>query len=534
MQSFINQIVHRLLNLVGLKTINSQFLFSYLLIFVLALVSTGTLYFSLESSADAINVAGRQRMLSQRLAKEVLLVDRKVENQVVVQKTIDLFESSHKKLINGDASEKFPAITDKAILAQMDIVKVKWSEYKSAIESYLKEPNSEALNDIKTLSVVVLKNMHKAVGMMAKEANQTAMQQLYIAFGTSIAILFLVFLGRQYGMKTLMQQFHLLKGRLQCVSVGDFSRPLELDELSKDNEIGELYEAYNTMLEKVGDLLQGVDRSVERVKQSVSEVREASDHTSSGVSAQGSEIATISSTISAMSEAVSSVAATALNSVQSVDETKDVANQGNTAIQRSYTNVNALLTQIDDTAHVLIELEKDSQEVSQVLSVITSIAEQTNLLALNAAIEAARAGEQGRGFAVVADEVRTLAQRTQESTEEIRKIIESLQSQSDKAVKAMTASQEKAKETVEENSKATQILKTITESVASVSEQMNQIARASEEQSLSAKNVDEATHSIATVAQKTLTASEALTQASNDIEVQMGELEGMVHKFKHQ
>ena len=372
-----------------------------------------------------------------------------------------------------------------------------------------------------------------AVGMMAEKANEKALNQLYIALSTSVIILILVFLGRQYGMRTLMFQFTLLKERLQRVSMGDFSSPLEIDTLTQDNEIGELYDAYNTMLLNVGALLKEVERSVEEVKSSVTEVRTSSGDTSSGVTEQGHEIKKISASISEMSQAVTLVAETALNSAQSADETKKVADQGYAIVQKSYSNVNELLGQIDNTASVLKVLEKDSQEVSQVLSVITSIAEQTNLLALNAAIEAARAGEQGRGFAVVADEVRTLAQRTQESTGEIRRIIESLQTQSDKAVKAMATSQVKVNETVEENSQATEILKAISQSVTQVNEQMSYIAKSSEEQSVSAKDIDSATHSISDVAQQTSSSVQALLQASDDIDVQMANLETMIHKFKH-
>ncbi len=533
MQGFVNIIVHRLLNILGLKTINSQFLFSYLLIFVLALVSTITLYFSLESSADAINTAGRQRMLSQRLAKEALLVGQNVADQAIVEKTIDLFESSHQKLMNGVAKDNFPAITDKNIIQQMAVVSTKWQSYKVSILGYIKQPNKKELLDIKTSSLIVLKNMHMAVGMMAEKANEKALNQLYIALSTSVIILILVFLGRQYGMRTLMFQFTLLKERLQRVSMGDFSSPLEIDTLTQDNEIGELYDAYNTMLLNVGALLKEVERSVEEVKSSVTEVRTSSGDTSSGVTEQGHEIKKISASISEMSQAVTLVAETALNSAQSADETKKVADQGYAIVQKSYSNVNELLGQIDNTASVLKVLEKDSQEVSQVLSVITSIAEQTNLLALNAAIEAARAGEQGRGFAVVADEVRTLAQRTQESTGEIRRIIESLQTQSDKAVKAMATSQVKVNETVEENSQATEILKAISQSVTQVNEQMRYIAKSSEEQSVSARDIDSATHSISDVAQQTSSSVQALLQASDDIDVQMANLETMIHKFKH-
>lgn len=534
MQNLVNNTIHRFLNILGLKTINNQFLFSYLLIFVMALVSSITLYFSLDSSADAINLAGRQRMLSQRLGKEALLVGQKVEDQAIVQKTIDLFESSHQKLMKGVVKDNFPAITDKNIIQQMGEVSSVWQSYKVSVLSYIKQPNNIDLLKIKTSSIIVLKGMHTVVGLMAKKTNEAAMRQLYIALSTSIAILILVFFSRQYGMRTLMKQFTLLKECLQCVRGGDFSNPLEINSLMQDNEVGELYGAYNTMLVNVGALLQEVKHSVEEVKSSVTEVRTSSGETTSGVTEQDYEIKKISASISEMSQAISQVADTALNSAQSVDETKKVADQGYSIVQESDSNINELLVQIDNTANVLKILEKDSQEVGQVLSVITNIAEQTNLLALNAAIEAARAGEQGRGFAVVADEVRTLAQRTQESTGEIRRIIESLQAQSYKAVKTMEVSQVKVKDTVEENSKATAILKVISQSVTQVSEQMNYIASASEEQSLSAKDIDSATHSMSNVAQQTSSSAQALIQASDDIDVQMSNLEAMLHKFRHQ
>ena len=529
MRESITHLIRWLLSAVGIRSINSQFLFSYILIFLCALISVITIYLSLGVNSNSIDVAGRQRMLSQRLAKEAMLVAQQAESREVMEKTINLFESSHKALFEGDEAQNILPVKDALILEQLKLVEQLWSGYKQVIIQYAASPDNAGLEAIQKQSVQVLKEMNKAVGMMATAANDSVALQQTIAFVMTSIILLLVVLGRVFGMTVLMKEIDQLRTHLGEVSKGDFSKPI--DCLDSQNEIGLAYTAYNNMLQQVGQMIKGVCQVADKVSEATSRATETLNSTDQGVTQQQQEITQVATAINEITVTVQEVARNTSQAAESASQADQEARTGQTIVKHTRSGIQTMAQKVDEAASTINILESDTQQVGQVLEVITSIAEQTNLLALNAAIEAARAGDQGRGFAVVADEVRTLAQRTQESTGKIRDIIERLQSQATASVKAIGKSREIAHQSVEQTEEAGVALEKIVGMVTTIRDMSTQIATAIEQQSQETAEVDRSIVSIAEVAENTRQAARQTVNSNAQISEEIEQLNRVMSQF---
>jgi len=310
---------------------------------------------------------------------------------------------------------------------------------------------------------------------------------------------------------------------------GDLTRRLDDDG---DNEISRLSAAFNLFAEKVRAMVSQVYGSTTQLASAAEEMSVIMVETNRGTQQQQSETSQVVAAMNEMTATVQEVARNATDAAAAASSADIAAAEGKQVVIGTMSAIENLSSEVNAAASVIGQLEKDSENIGTVLDVIKGIAEQTNLLALNAAIEAARAGEQGRGFAVVADEVRTLASRTQQSTQEIQEMIEKLQVGAQSAVKVMDDSRSKAEDSVAQAATAASSLETITHSVSLINDMNTQIATAAEEQSAVAEEINKNILNISDIVDRTADGASQTSVASEELANLAIQLQQLVNQFK--
>lgn len=275
-----------------------------------------------------------------------------------------------------------------------------------------------------------------------------------------------------------------------------------------------------------------IDTHAGQLSQSAENLGRITKDTKAGVQHQQLETDQVATAMNQMSSTVQEVAQNASLAADSARNANDKSEQGRGVVSNAMQTINNLADEIEEAGLVIQNLKQDSENIGTVIDVIRGIAEQTNLLALNAAIEAARAGEQGRGFAVVADEVRTLASRTQQSTQDIQKMVERLQAGADKAVEVMNQSQVQAKDSVAQAALANESLVAIASMISQINDMNMQIASAAEEQSAVAGEINKNIISISQVTNDTAQGANETCAAGNTMKTLASELQAVVGRFK--
>ncbi|WJN60355.1 methyl-accepting chemotaxis protein [Pseudomonas sp. SO81] len=358
------------------------------------------------------------------------------------------------------------------------------------------------------------------------DQKRTQMVLLVVA----LVVLFLS-IGYLYGgfyvsTRTTLKGFGKTLGQ---VAAGDMT--VRVNVKSQD-ELGELGEVFNGTVAKIRDLIELVGQTVTEVERQADRVELVSGESSQAVSAQRGQIEQVATAMNQMSATAQEVARSAAAAVGSAQSVNDETVSGRAMVESQVGSIQRLASEIDQSVTVINQLAADSASISQVLDVIKGIAGQTNLLALNAAIEAARAGEQGRGFAVVADEVRNLAKRTHQSTEEIEQMIGRLQNGVGATVTAMNGSHQMVESTVSQSAQVQHALENILGAVGMIVDQNQQIAAAAEQQTAVAHDIDMNIVEINQAGERTAEGAVETEQASRALSDQVARLKELIGAFR--
>lgn len=363
------------------------------------------------------------------------------------------------------------------------------------------------------------------------EANDSAENIITIGFIMGAITVTLLFGAAVPIISGIKHSLNSVIKSLRDIADGDGDLTVRITAKNND-EIGELVNCFNHFVDKLQRTIKQVVEIALPLSNMASSVSATAEETNANTMEQQKGTQNTKNSVEELNSSVHNVAESAAQAAQASTETSNISSDGAQVVEDTINTINQLAQTVESSSAVIDQLDTDANQVGAILDVIRGIAEQTNLLALNAAIEAARAGEQGRGFAVVADEVRTLASRTQESTIEIQSTIEKLQAAAREAVAAMSSGKSLAESSVSQVSKAGKSLENITTSVKQINHMTEDIAHSTESQSQAANEIVQHVDEISQSTQQTHAASEQLAGVSGDLANLAHNLEILAKAFK--
>ncbi len=370
---------------------------------------------------------------------------------------------------------------------------------------------------------------------LIQQQRQATEQQIYSgllqnALITLVLVGLVIFVGTLFA-KAILNPLLSVVQAMQDIGSGEADLTKRLDA-SMGHELGALAQAFNQFSGKVAALVGQVQSSMRSLGQSAEHLASLMQKTEAGVAQQHSESDQVATAINEMSATAEDVAKSASQAAQAANHAETQVHEANAKLHRAISVIGGLEQQVQVGVSVIDKVGDDSRNIGAVLDVIRSIADQTNLLALNAAIEAARAGEHGRGFAVVADEVRTLAARTAKSTDEINQMIVSLQQGAEQAVQAINEIKHHSQNTVQQAELVDAALQEIQHSVSTINDMNNQIASAAEEQTTVSEMINKNVHQIVVIAQETSSDTSASAAISKELMHLSDQLNAEVCRYK--
>ncbi|NWD21855.1 methyl-accepting chemotaxis protein [Pseudomonas yamanorum] len=477
----------------------------------------------------------RLRVLSYRLLtnREPDVQQKTLESFDVRNQQIRTAQGIYEKLI--DSSEERAAYDEYVrLLAQYHQIEERMKSLSRAnqVEELRTLLNTELLSNSDQVNAV-LNRLLDINNKMALATNEQAADQYDMAFelvvillilATALTMLFAWLLTR-----SITQPIAQALDAAEEIAEGNLTRPIKVEG---NDEAGRLLLAMAKMQDKLKDTLQRISGSATQLASAAEELNAVTDESARGLTQQNNEIEQAATAVNEMTSAVEEVARNAVSTSEASKNATSSAGDGRDLVQETVSAIERMSSDVQATATLIGNLAEESRDIGKVLDVIRGLADQTNLLALNAAIEAARAGEAGRGFAVVADEVRALAHRTQQSTSEIERMIGSIQAGTEHAVDSMRNSTERAESTLNIAKGAGMSLDTINTAIVEINERNLVIASAAEEQAQVAREVDRNLVNIRDLSVQSATGASQTSAASSELSRLAVDLNGMVGRFR--
>ncbi|WP_455207684.1 methyl-accepting chemotaxis protein [Kaarinaea lacus] len=434
-------------------------------------------------------------------------------------------------LDQADALEQFQGNQAKFSEHLAELINIHSSE-KWRMDSYLiRTEIGPLVNEISMHVGMMVETLRDKAGSTSRAlASQVGKTINLVGFLLIVGVL-VGFAGSFFISRAIVSPLAETKSAMEDIASGNGDLTKRI-KVSGNDEIAQLANAFNHFAGKVQDIVKEVSNITTRVASASERLTVVTEETRKGADRQQQETDEVAIAVNEMAASGQEVARNANAAADAAHNADVAADNGRQVVGHTIEAIDSLAREVKEAGVVIDRVEKDSESIGGVLDVIKGIAEQTNLLALNAAIEAARAGEQGRGFAVVADEVRTLASRTQQSTAEIQTMIERLQSGTRDAVSVMDQSREMAEATVGQAAKAGTSLEEINSAVTTIKDLNSQIACSAEEQSAVAEEINQKVVRISDITDQTAAGAQQTSSASNELNQLAETLKLLVGQFK--